>query len=560
MSRGAALRWGLLGAAVLVTGALVVGAFNPAPHSGGDNSTYVSLAHAIVSTGSYTEVFDPAGLPHSKYPPVFPLLLAASIALGARTWVAMKSVAVIATLAAVAFTYLWVERRVGSWAALAVAVLYGASAAVVYYSHWALSDPVFVAFTVAAFWAWEGGRDEGSSRPRWIGAAVVLAGLAYFTRSAGLPLVVALLACLVLERRWRSVGSAALALGIPAALWWLRGRDAPASYAAEFWLVDPYQPTLGTIGVLDLIPRALANLEGYVTRHLPRGVIGPSAGGAALLGVAMVVATLWGWVRVSRQRIGLPEVFLPLYFGLILLWPIVWSGDRFALPLYPLVFLYGAVAMLDVVHRAPRVVAAPVLALALVLLLLPAGGSWLRARQESRACARIVEVEGPFACYGPGVAAFVEAARWSAESLPDGAAVMTRKPSHFYVLSGVPSRTFPFDPTPDAQLAAADELGARYILIDEWDVLARQHVGGAVIERPGAFCFVRAFGRPGTGGAQLIGILPAEQRSDRRPAADEQVRIEMCPESYADAAPGYSSPSSSSSSSRAIPLLGALDP
>ncbi|MGE0158966.1 MAG: ArnT family glycosyltransferase [Gemmatimonadales bacterium] len=558
MREGAALRWGLLAAAVTMTGALVVGAFSPAPHSGGDNSTYVSLAYSLVSTGSYTEVFDPAGLPHSKYPPVFPLVLAGLIALGARTWIAMKSVAVVSTIAAAAFTYLWAERRLGAWPALAVTMLYAACAAVVYYSHWTLSDPLFVAFTMAAFWAYEGGgagAPEGASRAPWIAAAVMLAGLAYFTRSAGLPMVVALFACLALDGRWKAVGLAAVGIGVPAALWWLRGRDAPASYAAEFWLVDPYQPTLGTIGVLDLVPRAIANFQAYVTRHGPGGVIGQGTRGAGVLGVAMVATTLWGWFSTVRERVGLPELFLPLYFGLILLWPLVWSGDRFALPLYPLVFFYGAVVMRDLARRVPAVVAAPVVALVLLAIALPEGGSWSGARRESRACTRIVEVEGPFGCYGPGVAAFVEAAGWAGGALPDGAGVMTRKPSHFFVLSGVPSRTFPFDPSPDAQLAAADALGVRYILIDEWDVLARQYVGGAVLRRPGAFCFVRAFGQPGAGGAQLIGILPAEQRSDRRPAENEQARIAICPESYGSGEPAYSS-----SSSSAIPLLEALDP
>jgi hypothetical protein len=132
---------------------------------------------------------------------------------------------------------------------------------------------------------------------------------------------------------------------------------------------------------------------------------------------------------------------------------------------------------------------------------------------------------------------------------------MTRKPGHFFVLSGVPSRTFPFEPTPDAQLAAADALGARYILIDEWDVLARRYAGGAVVRRPGAFCFVHAFGQPGSGGAQLIGILPADERTDRRPAENEQARIAICPEAYGREPSAYSSASSDT-----IPLLGALDP
>jgi 4-amino-4-deoxy-L-arabinose transferase-like glycosyltransferase len=551
------LRWALLACAVLVSGVLVARAFNPAPHSGGDNSTYVSLAYGLLTTGTYTEVFDPAGLPHTKYPPVFPLLLAALIALGAHSWVALKSTAVVATLLAVGFTYLWAERRVGPRAALAVAVLFGSSAGVVYYSHWILSDPVFVALTVASFWALEASGSQEPRRAWWLAGGVLLAGLAYFTRSAGLPLVVAIIGWLALRRRWRPAGFTAVALGVPALLWWWRGRGAPASYAAEFWLVDPYQPTLGRIELIDLLPRAVANAIGYVTRHGPAGIVGPGGGGLALLGVVLTIAALYGWARTVRERVGPVEIFFPLYGGLILVWPEVWSGDRFALPLYPLVFLYGALALRDVCARLPGFAAAPVAALALLAILIPAGRSWLDASSESRACAAVVAQNGPFSCYGPGVMAFAEAAAWSGVALPEGASVLTRKPTHFYVLGGVPSRTFPFDPDPAVQLALADELGSRYVLLDEWDGLAGRNVGAAVVRRPGAFCFVRAFGQPGAGGAQLLGILPPELRSDEAPASASEVRIGLCPSGYASD-PAHDTYASSSSA--VVPLLDGLVP
>jgi len=551
------LRWALLAGAVLASAVLVAGAFNPAPHSGGDNTTYVSLAHALLTTGSYTEAFDPAGLPHTKYPPVFPLLLAALIALGAKTWVALKSTAVVSTLLAVAFTFLWAERRVGPAAAFAVALLFGSSAAVVYYSHWILSDPVFVAFTVASFWVLEAApAAEGPKRVGQLAAGVLLVGLAYFTRSAGLPLVVALLGWLALRRSWRPAVVTALALGLPALAWWWRGRGAPATYAAEFWLVDPYQPTLGTIGVLDLIPRAVANGVGYVTRFGPGGIVGPGGNAVAVLGVVLTVAALYGWARTVRERMGLVELFFPLYAGLILVWPEVWSGDRFALPLYPVVFLYGAIALEDVTPRLPAFAAAPVAAVSVLVMLIPAVGSWLPAVREARACAAVVRENGPFACYGPGVMAFAEAAAWSGAALPEGASVLSRKPGHFYALGGVPSRTFPFDPDPAAQLALADALGSRYVLFDEWDAQAARYLAPAVAAQPGAFCFVRAFGRPGAGGAQLLGILPPEARSSAATAAGDQVRIAACPSDYAHEPPGgYASASSS-----VVPLLDGLDP
>jgi hypothetical protein len=75
---------GLLALVILVERSIAIAALSPAPHLGGENTNYVSLAQALLTTGSYVESFDPAALPHAKYPPVFPALLALWIAFGRR--------------------------------------------------------------------------------------------------------------------------------------------------------------------------------------------------------------------------------------------------------------------------------------------------------------------------------------------------------------------------------------------------------------------------------------------------------------------------------------------
>ena len=100
-------------AALAVSATVVYAAFNPAPHSGGDNAGYLSLGHDLYANGTYTDAFDPDGLPHTKYPPVFPALLALLMWLGAGSWVAFKATAAVSTVAAVGLTYLWAERRLG---------------------------------------------------------------------------------------------------------------------------------------------------------------------------------------------------------------------------------------------------------------------------------------------------------------------------------------------------------------------------------------------------------------------------------------------------------------
>jgi hypothetical protein len=519
----------LLAVVILVESLIVIAVLSPAPHLGGDNAIYVSLAHALLTTGSYVESFDPAGLPHAKYPPVFPALLALWIALGARSWLALKSIAAISTVAATALTYLWAERRLSHFGAFAVAMLFGSSAAVVYYSHWELSDPTFVAWTMLALWALD---REGDVAPKWLAVGLFATNLAYFTRAAGLPLALAVGIWLARRRQWYALGTAASIVGIPALAWWAREQGAAGAYTNELWWVDPYDPSRGTIGLRDLVVRAAANLSGYVLTHLPRGVGGGDGAWTSALGVLLTLAALYGFWLSLRRGPGLAELFFPLYAGLIVLWPVVWSGDRFALPLYPLLFVYGAVALGQLRMRLPDAAANGVSGVVLLALFGPAAVSWSREARDASACSEIAASHGPWACYGPRVNAFVRAAQWAGSALPEGSSVLSRKPGIFYAVSGIPSRAFPFTEDPDAHLALADKLGTRYVLLDEWDPLANRYVGGAIERRPGAFCFVRAFGEQGEGGAQLLGILPSSMRARGGSATGRDVNIEPCPAEY----------------------------
>lgn len=543
---------GLSAVVTVVSTLFVVLAFSPVPHTGGDNSGYVSLAHGLLDGRGYTDVFDPAGLPHTKYPPLFPMLLAMMIAAGARTWTALKLSAAVPTIAAALFSLWWARKRVGELPALGAALLVGASSGFVYYSHWVLSDPLFVACTLGALFAF--GQSTGDDERRWLTLGLVLAGLAYFTRSAGLPLVVAALGWLALRRRWRALAAAGAGLGLPMLAWALRARgEGVAQYGTEFWMVDPYQPELGRIGVGGLFSRAFENGSAYLTQHVPAGVVGADGPALGLIGALLTLAALVGWALHAREEQGVAEIFFPMYIGLILLWPAVWGGDRFALPLFPLLFVYGIAAIQRLEGRVPFGALRAAGAVAFLTLFLPAAATTFETREQTRLCAAHAAENGPWSCYGPRFESFVQAAAWSGVALPEGAAVLSRKPRHFYVHGGVPSRAFAFTEDPAQHLALADELGARYVLLDQWDGLAGRYVGGAVQRHPTAFCYMRAFGDPAQGASQLLGILPPESRDGG--GADAAGGIEPCPASYY----GVDTAAENYSFSSGIPLLEGLD-
>ncbi|MDT8341227.1 MAG: glycosyltransferase family 39 protein [Longimicrobiales bacterium] len=533
--------WLLLAILLLLEGVLVAGVFLPSPHSGGDNAGYVALAQALAGGEGYTEVWDPARPPHTKYPPVFPLLLAFALAAGAAGWASLKAVPVVAALAAVAGVFLWARRRLGEGAGFAVALLTGLSPSLLYHAHWLLSDVPFLAFTALALWQLEAftreadERDAPGGRPgrAALALSVVLVALAAFTRTAGLPLAVAAVgACAWRRRRWREAAALGVGVGVPALLWALRGRVAgpgEGRYGSEFFLRDPYQPDLGAAGVADFAVRVGENLTGYGLRFLPETLLGSASPALVGLLLAVLALALAGWVRALRRSPGAAELFVPLYAGLIVLWPAVWSGDRFALPLVPLLLVYGAEAAHALLERR-RVGAGPrraLLAGAALLVALPALGDWVRARDGAARCRGALAVAGPWACGGLALVDFAAAARWAGEHLPPGSAALVRKPRIWYAESGVPARTYPFSEASGALVAEARRAGAEYVVLDYLGGQGARFVGAALAEAPEAFCEVARFGGAGDVPAtRILRLLPPGETSASRRTAEGIVLAE----------------------------------
>ncbi len=566
-------RWAAFLTLVGLHAFLLVRVANPSPHSGGDNAGYLTLAYSLVTGGEYTDLYDPAQPPHTKYPPVFPLVLAGAMALGARTWASFKAVSAIAILLSVALASAWAWRRRGWGFGIAIGLLLAFADSLLYHSQWILSDPVFLALTMAALLAFD--RVESLVRDgpplagtpargerRWLGIGCAAAILAFFTRSAGLPLVLAVFAWLALRRRWRALGIYAMAFGAPALLWWLRSRALGGpGYTGEFWMVNPYQPDLGTIGPLALVGRLVANLQHYLWTAIPGGLLGMRTTLSAVLGSALVLAAIVGWAKRLKTP-GVAELFVPLYFGLILLWPQVWSGDRFALPLFaPLLFYAGEalVRMTREVHRWAPVAALTVM---VAVLLLPGTMSWRSYARQAAVCRERVRT-GAFHCYQARMQEFAAAAEWSRDNLPEGAVVLTRKPRLFFVVSGVRSSVFPFSDDPQALADAAGTVGARYLIMDYLDNVSAFYLVPILEKRPALFCSIRGFGGDERGiQTQLMGLDPAASGDRRVTQTDDgqmRVNLDMCELSEYLAEGAVLDAPAQSDPSGVVPLLRSLD-
>ncbi len=494
----------------------------PTPHTGGDNTAYLTLARSLLERGEYLSLYEPGDPAHVQYPPVFPGILAAAMAVGLEPWVPLKIVVALMSSAAVAFTFLWLRRAERAALGLAVGLVLALAPGVLEQGRWILSDVPFWCFTMLALWAFAAPQRESTGRFA-IGVAALT--LAYFTRSAGLPLVLAAFAWLALRRDWKRLAIAAAIVVPLALLWWLRARGVETlDYAEQFWLIDPYAQDSGRIGFGDLVARIGENARKYVTLHLPILLFGRESAGLALLGGVVLALAGAGWAgRIRRPT--LPELFLPLYLGLLLVWPAVWSGERFLLPALPLLLFYAGAAFVRLAHRVHAGAAATAGALAAALLILVGVLATADAARAGSACRAATSIGGPLACLPAPWLDFFATAEWARTATDEDAVVLSRKPRLFYWFSGRKGRIYPLREDPDAFFEEAESIGADYVVLDALGGLAQVYVVPALLRKPDAFCIAIP---PATSGTAVFGIRPDARSIPDRPLGEGEVGFPPC--------------------------------
>lgn len=489
-------------------------AFHAAPFTGGDDATYISLARSLIQGHGYTDIWDPSARPETVYPPIFPVIVAGGLLSGLSVSVGLKLMMVAISSGAVFLSCVWLRRETTPYVALAAGLLLAISPEIIEEGREVLSDATFWLFSIGAVLAWRRyallSADSRKEAVAWPGMSAAIASAltvaAYFTRSAGLPLLIAALLWLGIRKDRKSI-AILLAMAVPLIVaWWLRARDsASASYISSFMLVNPYVPAKGTIGLHDAFARVARNFFQYRRYHVPR-VFG-IASESLILGTILIGLAVAGWAERTR-RPGLAEMWTVAYVGLVLLWPVEWAAPRFLLPLIPVLCLYlseGVAAAASFTPR-PKVAGAIILATA-VTMILP------NVRKEIEAgakCRADYEAGDEFPCISSNMRDFFVAASSARNRLPAGSVVLTRKPTVFFLYSGYRSVLYPLSPDADSLFKAARLNRAQFLLIDKLSDLSPMYLVPVLRARNEDFCIMSELSQPNVLFARIEpGAFPA---------------------------------------------------
>jgi len=480
--------------------------FDPKPHTGGDNASYVILARSLLRPGDgYAQDFAPgAPVPETLYPFGYPLLLAPTVAFFGANFTLLKLESVLFSLGTVLISSLLAVRlaRPLIWVALTFAV--ALNPVLVEYSHWVLSEISFVFFSLLALYLLVRAEEKGQGERYgiWFLAGIVCLAFTIHIRSVGYSFVIAGLAYYGLKRNWKRLAVFALATGVLLAPWKLRNMQVnPGQKSYGQWLLlrNPYEPEQGTIGAGGIAGRIIHNFRFYSFAEMARTVIHErtlaAMGGAARLTAGLVsLLVLIGLTVRLLAGVRFIDYYVLVYLGVVLIWPEVWSDVRFIMALVPLFLLYAGDGAAWCAGRAGA--ADPgreKAAVAVVCLLALAGlASQARLMPENLNMLGNYFAGDRYAGYPDNWRQLFETADWARDHTPEKATFTVRKPTLFFLFSGRHAECYPFTADTDSVLAMV--FRNDYVVVDAVSGTTSRYLVPALVQQQNRFRLV--FDRP----------------------------------------------------------------
>ena len=506
-------RWAIPLAVAVVALLIGVWTFDEKLSLSGDNTEFVTLARSMANGEGLTYTNLPEPRTATKYPFGFPLLLAPVAAAfegwegpgsGTPDWVVMKWLVVCTFTMGMAAFYLLAREMAGPIAGLAAAALAMTNPLTVDYAHQVMSEVPYLVPSMLALWCLHRGIEHKGWRDNyWLWAGIAAAIAAYYIRSVGIVVIGAPIAVLLLRRDWQRAGLIAGVSFVAMLPWALRNSAVGGGsvYLKQLVSVNPYFQQQGLLDAAGLLERVLGHVNFYLAYGLT-GTLWPTfepTGSMLTPGSVAMLALLVGfvWRSIQQRRHLLQLIYVAFFLGTVLLWP--WEGDRFILPVVPMLLLFCVIAVREGVTWLRSKGAGPMaFVLAAVLL-----GLGLQANVRGLTkLATAAKVD-----YTPHWRNYMEAGLWLRANSEQDAIITCRKAFWMHVVSGRRTFVYAFD-EPDVLMADLDEKGADYAIVEQLGYSHTQRFLLPALQAATARCPI-LWHRPGPD-TYVVGINPPQ--------------------------------------------------
>ncbi|AXG72097.1 MORN repeat protein [Kordia sp. SMS9] len=441
---------------------------------GGDNASYYILGNAIADGEGYTNIHHVEKEAHYHYPPGYPLIISGVVKFISNDIATIKIVNGFFLLCAILLLFFIVKKlSQNDHLAFAVSLISLLNYHILGYSTIMMSEIPFLFVSLVCIWLF---LKIDFSKPVLKNgtflAVVICLSFSFYIRSVALALFASMIAFLFLKKHWYylfSLIGGCILLYIP---WLIRGMNATGNtYISQLSLKNPYQPELGTIGFSDLIDRILLNLERYITKEIPSGMASTKeiiySDAAApfaewLLGFLLLAAIAFGIYKLSKFRTFI-LLYVLAFFGLLLIWPSVWYGTRFILPLLPILVFLGVFGVMELLKLSCSKIgwSSQKIVPALMIVLLASGFIFYGSSSISKLH------EKATTDYADTYKNYFAVADWIKKNAEDTSVTAVRKEGLFYLFSKKHVTNYQRTLDKEAQIAFLKSKKVQYVVVEQ---------------------------------------------------------------------------------------------
>lgn len=480
----------------------------------GDNASYYILGNAIANGDGYTNIQHLETEAHYHYPPGYPVLIAGVSKLFSNDIVYIKMFNGVLLLGAILLLFFIVKRLAqNDHIAFATGFLTLLNYHVLEYSTIMMSEIPFLFFSMLCVWLFlKIDFSKSVLKNSTFYLMLICLTFSFYIRSVALALFVSVAFFLFLKKQWKYLYSLIGGFALLYLPWILRSADSTGnSYIHQLFLKNPYKPELGSVDFFDICERVVVNLERYITKEIPSSLayvkdITYTEAAAPLaewmLGILILGVVLFGVLRLQKFRIFIASYMLA-FFALLMVWPHVWFGTRFLLPLIPLLiflFIFGMIESFKLI-RIPSVLKYKKNLVSICMVVMLCFWSFTYGKES---ISRLkMKAQG---AYANNYKNYFTLADWVRINTPENAVTSVRKEGLFYLFSKKNVTNYLKTSDKEAQIEYLKSKNVNYVVVAQLGYSSTSKYLVPAIDRyPNKFKVIKEFKNPNT---YLMEFLP----------------------------------------------------
>lgn len=405
---------------------------------GGDNAEYYMNGLAIAGGHGYTNIDMVGNPPANHFSPGYSYIISIIIRIFGDSMLATQ-IANGFFLLGVIFILFYIVKDItkSNNLAFVVSLVTLLNAYLLFYSYITMSEIPFTFFAILSVWLFMKTFSKGGSlRQPYFWLLVIAVIVAFYIKSIGIAIVGASLVIFLANKRWLQAVILVTIFLTAYMPWHLRTEKLGGSvYAKQIQMVNPYDPTLGKITFSDYPRRFVENVDRYISTEIPSAIFGNNITNVApeadwldyLLGMSLVFFAIVGIYSLPEFRWFLLMSIGGIFF-ILMLWPPIWNGVRFMIPLIPFLLFLIIQGILTVVKKRIKVFASS------KKFLRYAPYAFLLIIPKSIAQIKILHVNSESE-YLTNYNNYVKLGTWCKDNLPADAVIACRKPGLFYLFA-----------------------------------------------------------------------------------------------------------------------------